>query len=1073
MNIGCNHVLQTLTYKQVLMLVLKIKYQVWFKIIMPVVILTISYHTVAQNTKLITGTVTEASDGNPMAGVNIILKGKGIGTTSDNRGKFSIRAGSRDTLEISFTGYRSQELVVRNKTEINISLNQITSSMDEVVVVGYGAVKKKDLTGAVGIVKMDDINKAPVASFAEALAGRVAGVQVTNMDGQPGNGIDIIIRGANSLTQSNSPLYVIDGFPIENPDPASLNPDDIQSITILKDASSTAIYGSRGANGVVVIETKKGKSGKPVITFNNQIGSQQLLKKMKLMTPYEFVKYLYEYNAANAATFYFINGRTLDSYKDIEGDLLQDHLFKTAIYRNHSLALRGESGKTNYSISGSINNQEGVILNSGYNRYQGRISMDQRISPKLKTGIIVNYSNSNTYGQKIASEPGFHTNAIMFKAWGWRPVSGDPNVDLLEDESDAQVLNSSDVRLNPLITIRNEHIVTKSANLLGNMYVQYDILKDLTLKISGSANNIRIRDEQFYNSHTTQGNLLNPRNTKGVWGAVNFNELNVWSNENTLTYNKTFNKNHKITLLGGFSQQGAKSVLSGYSAQKVPNEDLGIAGLDEGIPLSVTAYESRNALQSFFSRLDYNYKSKYLITGSFRADGSSKFAEGHRWAYFPAAGFRWNMNSEKFMKKLPFVSNSALRLSYGVSGNNRVSDFGYLSTLSLPLTNSYSFNNAPPTLGVIPGNLGNKDLKWESTTSTDIAYELGLFKNRVEVTLELYRKTTKDLLLNADLPSTTGFLRAFKNIGKIRNDGLEVTLNTVNIRTKNFSWESSFNISFNKNQIIELTQGQQNLFTTISFATGWTTPLYLSQIGQPAGMMYGYIFDGVYQYTDFDNPSPGVYILKNAVTSNGAQRATIKPGDIKYKDLNGDGIVNTYDQTIIGRGQPIHTGGFVNNFSYKGFDLNVFFQWSYGNDIYNANRLMFEGNANGGAFGGNLNQFASYNDRWTPENQTNKYYRAGGAGPIGMYNSRVIEDGSYLRLKTLSLGYSIPASYIKKLYLSKLNINVSGQNLLTFTKYTGIDPEVSTRTPTVLAPGFDFSAYPRARTFVVSLNATF
>ena len=595
------------------MTALKFKCIAWLRIAMvTIIVLAVSFQAIAQNSKLITGTVSDGAEGIPLTGVNIIIKGSKAGTITDRLGKFSIQARNTDTLMFSFSGFRTQEILIGNRTSVNITLMPAATTLEDVVVIGYGDVKKKDLTGSVSVVKMDDMEKAPVASFDQALAGRVAGIQVTNMDGQPGSAMSIIIRGANSLTQSNSPLYVIDGFPIENPNLAFLNPDDILSVTILKDASSTAIYGSRGANGVVVIETKKGKSGKPVITFNNQIGFQKLIKKMDLMNPYEFVKYQYEQNPIMAAAYYSGNGRTLESYKDIQGDELQNHLFQTAFYRNHSLALRGESGRTNYSLSGSINNQQGVILNSGYNRYQGRVSIDQSISPKLKTGVIINYSNSNAYGQKIASEPGFQSNAIMWKAWGWRPVASDPNLNLLEQEADIQVLYLSDVRLNPLITVPNEHIVGKSANLLGNVYLQYNVLKDLTIKVTGSAYNTRIRDEEFYNSHTTQGNALIPGNTKGVFGSVNFTDINVWSNENTITYNKAFNKNHRITVLGGFSMQGASTSLHGHSAQRVPNETLGIAGLDEGVPLLVTASESRNMLQSFFSRLTYNYKSKYL-----------------------------------------------------------------------------------------------------------------------------------------------------------------------------------------------------------------------------------------------------------------------------------------------------------------------------------------------------------------------------------------------------------------------------------------------------------------------------
>lgn len=1032
----------------------------------------ISQQALAQNVKLINGSVFQGPEGDRLQGVNVIIKGSKTGVTTNNEGKFSIQAKNTDTLVFSYSGLTTQEIPIRNRATINVTLDPDASGLEDVVVIGYKSVKRKDLTGAVGTVNINDINKAPVASVAEALAGRVAGVQVSSSDGQPGSGLDIVIRGANSLTQSNSPLFVIDGFPIEDPDPAVLNPDDIESISILKDASSTAIYGSRGANGVVIIETKKGRAGKPVVTFNNQLGFQQLLKEIKLMSPYEYVSYVDEYNHAEAAAQYFINGQTLESYKDKPAFNLHDHLFQTSSYRNHSIALRGGNDQTRYSISGSINDQEGIIINSGYQRYQGRISLDQVISKKFKAGTVVNYSYSRTYGQKIAAEPGLFSNSIMAKVWGYRPVTGNPDVDLLEEPADDEIFHNSDVRLNPIITSANEHNISKSPNLLANVYLQYEISKGLVFKSTGSISSTKSRDEFFYNSKTIQGNPLNPNNSRGVWGMVNFRDISVWSNENTLSYNSRFSKIHHVSALAGFSMQGVKSLLSGHGSQNLPNEHLGISGLDQGVPFSVVSSETRNALQSLFGRVDYNYKSRYILTGSFRADGSSKFAAGNRWAYFPAAGLRWNMHSENFMKGLPAVSNAAFRVSYGVSGNNRVSDFAYLSSLSLPLGNSYSFNNGTPTLGLIADNLGNNDLKWESTTSTDIALELGLFKNRIELTAEIYRKTTRDLLLNADLPTATGFTRAYKNIGSIRNQGLELTLTTVNIKNDNFSWESSFNISFNRNKILELTEGQENLFTIVSFATGFNNPLYVSQIGQPAGMMYGYIFDGIYQFEDFDNPSEGVYLLKNNIPTNGNLRNVIKPGHIKYKDLNGDGVVNTYDQTIIGNGQPLHTGGFVNNFRYKDFSLNVFLQWSYGNDVYNANRLLFEGNGGTSSAGGR-NQYASYNNRWTPDNPSNTIYRTGGGGPIGYHSSRVIEDGSFLRLKTVSFGYSLPTRLIRKLFLSQLTLNVAAQNLLTFTNYSGVDPEVSTRSPRVLSPGFDFSAYPRARTVVFSLNATF
>src|SRR5690606_33479476 len=406
--------------------------------------------------------------------------------------------------------------------------------------------------------------------------------------------------------------------------------------------------------------------------------------------------------------------------------------------------------------------------------------------------------------------------------------------------------------------------------------------------------------------------------------------------------------------------------------------------------------------------------------------------------------------------------------SYGNTGNNRVGDFDVNPRLAQVLS-GYSFNNQTPLGAVYVSAMGNSVLKWEKTSIVDVGYEVGVFDDKATLEVSVYRKITDDLLLNATLPPSTGFGSAFKNIGKLKNQGIEFTVLTDNIRTESFSWQSNFNISFNKNEIMELTRGQQSLLTNATYVSQFNSPLYTAEIGKPAGMMIGFVWDGNYQYEHFDSPSPGVYVLKNSVPTNGANRNTIQPGDIKYKDLNGDGIVNINDKAIIGRGQPIHMGGFSNNFMYKGLSLNVFFQWSYGNDLYNANRLTLEGNSNGWA---HVNQFASYVNRWSPENQTNANYRTRGQGPIGMHSSRVVEDGSYLRLKTVSLSYAIPTRWIQSLYLSNLSVDVAAQNLLTWTNYSGMDPEVSTRN-NVLTPGYDFSSYPQAKTVVFGLKAGF
>jgi TonB-linked SusC/RagA family outer membrane protein len=475
-----------------------------------------------------------------------------------------------------------------------------------------------------------------------------------------------------------------------------------------------------------------------------------------------------------------------------------------------------------------------------------------------------------------------------------------------------------------------------------------------------------------------------------------------------------------------------------------------------------------NTRASFGGKIDYNFKSKYLVTVNLRADGSSKFPTDKKWGYFTAPAVAWNMAEENFLANSKIISNSKIRVSYGIGGNDRVTDFASFPALAYSL-HGYSYNNAAPLAQVYQSSMANPDLTWEKTTVLNLAYDLGLFDNRIELVTEVYLRTTDNLLLNSPLPPTTGFGTAFKNIGKLENRGLEITLNTLNVQSKSFSWESSFNISFNKNKILALNEGQSSLNNAVQTDVNYSDFLYKAEIGRSAGMMVGYVWLGNYQYEDFDNPSPGVYLLKANVPSNGMPRTGILPGDIKLKDLNGDGIVNSADRTYIGRGQPVHFGGFNNNFRYKNFSLNAFVQWSYGNDIYNANRITFEGNTNGRR---NMNQYASYVNRWSPENPTNEHFRAGGGGVIGYHSSKYLEDGSYLRLKTVVLSYSVPPKLIRRFFLKDLSANVALQNVLTWTKYSGLDPEVGTRGG-VLTPGYDYSSYPQARTVTFGIRATF
>lgn len=1030
--------------------------------------LSISGQVLSQQQKTITGIVME--DGQLLPGVTVRVKGTTRGTTTLPNGKYSIQASNNETLVFAFLGMVSQELVVGNRTTLNVTLQVSSAALSEVVVIGYGSVAKPDLTGSVGVVKMDEVLKAPVGTFAEALAGRVAGVKVNADDGQPGGGINIVIRGAGSLTQSTSPLYVIDGFPVENPDPASINPEEIESMTILKDASSTAIYGSRAANGVILIQTKRGNVGRPVVNFSSSYGIQSVPKSMELMSPYEFIKYQSELNPLSATTTaFFAGGKTLEDYRNVKGINFQDYVLQQGNIQNYNIALRGGTEQTKYSISGSLFDQVGSIINTGFNRYSGRVTIDQTISKKIKAGITANYSGITQNGQIInegALTSGNPTAFALARTWLYRPITPNPTDDLLNDEIDNEAINASDFRVNPFIDLQNQHTYSITNLIDANGYLSYAINKDFTLKSTAGIRHNKLTRENFYNSKTAQGGP-SPNNVNGVNGSINNVFSNSFSNETTLNYKKTFKKDHTITGLGLFAINSSNSNGKGYGGRLLPNENLGMDGLDEGLAYNQSSYSSRNTMASYAGRLDYNYKSKYIVTGTFRADGSSKFL--NHWGYFPGAALAWNMHKEGFFAKMfPGISTSKLRTSYGSNGNNRVGDFDTYPRLQQNL-NGYSFNNSTPIASNYVSAVGNPDLQWEKVNTIDLGYEIGVFKDRIALEVDLYRKTTENLLLNAILPPSTGFGSAVKNIGKLRNDGLELTLNTVNVQTKNFMWASSFNISFNKNKVMELTRGQRALTSNSSYVSQFNKPLYIAEIGKPAGMMIGFIWDGNYQYEDFDNPSSGVYILKSNIPTNGAVRNTIQPGDIKYKDINGDGIMNDADLTFIGRGQPIHTGGFSNNFNYKAFSLNVFMQWSYGNEIYNANRLILEGNSNGWA---NINQFASYSNRWSPTNPTNDNYRTRGQGPIGFHSSRVVEDGSFIRLKTVSLNYSLPEKLIKTAYLSSLSVNVSAQNLVTWTNYSGMDPEVSTRNNT-LTPGFDYSSYPKSPTIAFGIKAGF
>lgn len=1013
------------------------------------------------------GKVADAESGEPVPGVSVTVKGATVGTVTDGEGIYHLNnLEPNAVLAFSLLGYARQEQALGGKDVLNVALKVSASELSETVVIGYGTQKRADLTGSVGSVNMNDMNKAPVSTFDEALAGRVAGVQVSSAEGQPGSGIIISIRGNNSLTQDNSPLYVIDGFPIETSNNSLINPDDIESIDVLKDASATAIYGARGANGVIIITTKRGKTGAPAISYNGRYGWMENIQRIPVMSAYEFVKLQQEINVGDIDETYLANGATLDDYRNVESIDWQGKLYRVAPQQNHSVSMRGGSDKTKYMVSGQLLDQQGTIINSAFKRYQARISLDQQINDRIKVGGNVTYTNTKTTGTTPSAPSLSSMNNLLYSAWGYRPVaplrSEKPINENWEDELTDDMVNSgTDYRINPFFTAQNEYRLRNVDNFIGNAFGEYRILPNLRLRVSGGINKNTLRADAFNNSKTRSGN---PNTVYKVNGSVMYYETTNWLNENTLTYDKKFNKHHRINAVGGFTVQGNHYGVHGLSANQLPNESLGLNGLSQGVPQPVTSSESEWALASWLARVNYVFRDKYFLTASFRSDGSSKFQGNNQWSYFPSGAVAWEITKEKFMKEVRFISGAKLRATWGITGNNRVGEYATFALLDFATRNTYySFNNELQQ-SAIPLSMASTDLRWENTAQTDVGLDVSFFKSRISLTVDYYRKVTSDLLLNARLPPTVGYATAFKNVGKTSNEGLEITLNTRNVATKDFSWSSSFNISFNRSKVLALTQNQESLTSTMSWDSWYSNvPLYIAKIGQPVGQFYGYIWDGVYGYDDFDPLPNGGYLLKDGVPTNGNTRAAIRPGDIKYRDLNGDGVVNVSDQTVIGRGFPVHVGGFNNDFSYRGFDLNVFFQWSYGNQVMNANRINFEN--------GNktyLNQYKTFENRWTPENSGSNIPRAGGQYGY-VYSDRTLEDGSFLRLKTVSLGYNVPAALLKRAKIKSLRVFASAQNLITWTKYTGSDPEVAIGY-SALTPGFDYSSYPRARTTTLGLN---
>ena len=1040
----------------------------------------------------VTGRVIDAS-GEPLIAVTVYEDGNTAnGTMTDIDGNYTLNVSSaKATIVFSCLGFAEVKETVGLRKNINVTLAEEQLSIDaaEVVSVGYGSVTRRDLTGSISKVDMSEIMKAPVTNFDQALTGKVAGVVVTTSDGALGAEANITIRGNNSLTQSSAPLYIIDGLPTESSMATALNSADIESIDILKDASATAIYGARGANGVIVITTKQGSEGKPKINFSSSWTVSHIANKADLMNGYEFVELQNEIFALSGNTNSYLKpsehdlaaGITtydLEDYRDASRwNDWQDNIYRTSISQNYNLSIAGGSKEAGnrYNVSMSVVDQDGIIVKSNFQRYQGKVNFQQKLGKTVTFDFMANYSRQITNGvtPTNAQQSSSATGWLIYSVWGYRPVKPkskwNEEGDMVDEMLDADVASSNDYRFNPAMTVRNEYRKTIVDYLNASAGLTWDITEDLKFKVTGGYTINKRRREEFNGTQTYTGYEGSPSG-KGINGGIYWNDKMSWVNDNTLTYTKRFNRKHNFNFLAGFTLSGEKFDYKGTYATQMTTEALGLNGLHTGSYQTVTPWQYDWTMMSGFFRVNYNYKYKYYLTGSFRADGSSKFPSSNRWGYFPSAGFSWNINREDWLKDKTWLSNAKFRASWGLTGNNRTTTpYDYYSQIATLPGNPDSYDyvfGGNIVSGYYPSNMSNENLKWETTEQYNVGLDFSAFESRIKLTFDWYLKNTRDLLLQATIPASSGYTSAMLNVGSMQNKGYEVTLDLVPIQKKNFSWNMNFNIAINRNKVTALTNDQLSLLRSVSWDQRFNAQYpYITQVGKPSGMMYGFIYEGTYKLDDFNSGTS----LKDGVpymTSVGQDK--VRPGDPKYRDINSDGLIDDNDRTIIGCGQPLHTGGFGNTFNFYGFDLNIFFSWSYGNDVINANRLYFE---NGSIT--NTNQLKSYKDRWTVNNPDSDIPRVGAdIASMFVYSSRVVEDASFLRLRNVTLGYTLPRKVLRKMNFDTMRFYISGENLWTLTKYSGPDPEVSTRN-SVLTPGFDWSAYPRALGVTAGLSLTF
>lgn len=1032
------------------------------RLLSSIIVLAATVSAFAQTT--LTGRITDARTGEPLIGASLVPKSsKELGAVTDIDGNFKLVTNVELplTLSVQFIGYRSQEVDVYDASEpVDIQLIDASDRINEVVIIGYGAQKRLELTSSISTVGQDLLNQS-VGSVENALQGAVAGLNVATTSGQPGAVSNIRIRGGNSITGGNEPLYVIDGLIVYNDiaststgasgsdaalDPLSfLNPNDIERIEVLKDVSATAIYGTRGANGVIIITTKKGSHGKNNISYSGTFGWSKAAKTLDFLNAQQFTE-LYNELTPNAPL-----AAPTANYD------WQDAALRTAFSQEHQISFTGGDEVSRYTISGGYKDQKGIIIGTDLKRYTGRINYERNILKNLLIGVNATGAYSNLEGLRNVD----HDNSGQTAKWAansWMSALITPQTQAIYNadgsfnysptpiSQDLFIRDGQTVVGNPISDLYNIKTSTSNTRVIANAFAEWEVIKNLKLKANIGADLSNTKQNNYSPSYTTTGLEHN-----GV-ASVGDNRTNVWQAEFTASYDNTFKRLHHINVLGGYTTQRTDRSGFATTVRNFANDDTGYDNLSAGSDLyRSTSDRIISTLQSVLGRVNYSFDSRYNASLTLRADGSSRFAKDHKWGWFPSAGFSWNIDKEKFIHLGKQVDFLQFRLSAGIVGNQEIGDYQFAATAS-PTETPFIYNGQE-TVAYYIVNKANPDLKWEKTASYNIGISSGFFQNRLNVTLDAYYKKTSDLLLQVPVEGVTGYATALRNAGSVTNKGIELEIGAVLIDRKDLKWNVNGNIAHNKNEVTSLGQAT-SIIPSIGGATlGYISPLIVA-VGEPLGTFYGYKFAGIVQSEE------------QAATLTPQTINKLEPGNPYYEDVNGDGVVNTEDQTILGNAQPKFTYGLNTTLKYKQFDLLIAIAGSYGNKLYNglATRLT-----KGSTY---YNSLAVVADRWTPTHPSNEIQKASNDLTV-VSDSRYVENASYLRVKNIQLGYTFPVPQITR--DARLRLYLSLQNFFTITNYSGYDPEGGRNGASEqsgIYQGIDMATYPTAKTVQLGINVT-